>query len=81
MGSRSADPAYEGLSGQEAAARLKAEGPNTLPQANRRGFLRVVREVLSEPMFGLLLGAAAIYLVLGDFREAVVLAILATPRF
>ena len=31
-------------------------------------------EVLREPMFLLLLAAAAIYLVLGDVREALVLA-------
>ena len=67
-----------GLSGQDAAARLKAEGPNTLPQAGRRTFWRIVLEILREPMFALLLGAAAIYLVLGDFREAVVLAIFAS---
>jgi Ca2+-transporting ATPase len=66
-----------GLSEKEAAARLKAEGPNTLPQAARRTFIRIVLEILREPMFALLLGAAAIYLVLGDLKEAVVLGIFA----
>ena len=66
-----------GLSEKEAAARLKAEGPNTLPQADRRTFIRIVLEVLREPMFALLLGAAVIYLVLGDLKEAVVLGIFA----
>ena len=70
-------PDIRGLSEKEAAARLKAEGPNTLPQADRRTFLRIVREILKEPMFALLLGAAAIYLVLGDLKEAVVLGIFA----
>jgi Ca2+-transporting ATPase len=68
----------QGLSARDAAARLKAEGPNTLPQAGRRTFWRIVLEILREPMFALLLGAAAIYLALGDFREAVVLAIFAS---
>ena len=67
-----------GLSGQDAAARLKAEGPNTLPQADRRTFVRIVLEILREPMFALLLGAAVIYLVLGNLREAVVLAVFAS---
>src|SRR5664279_2922450 len=62
-----------GLSAQEAAERLAAEGPNLLPRAGRRGFVHIVREVLREPMFALLLGAGAIYLVLGDIREASVL--------
>jgi P-type Ca2+ transporter type 2C len=67
-----------GLSEQEAAARLKAEGPNTLPASDRRTFGRIILEVLREPMFALLLAAAVIYLMLGDLTEAVVLAIFAS---
>src|SRR6516162_5876111 len=70
-------PDIRGPSEKEAAARLKAEGPNILPQADRRTFLRIVFEILREPMFSLLLGAAAIYLVLGDLKEAVVLGLFA----
>ena len=66
-----------GLSEKEAAARLNAEGPNTLPQADRRTFIRIVIEILREPMFALLLSAAVIYLLLGDLKEAVVLGIFA----
>src|SRR5262252_2839555 len=66
------------LSEQEAAARLKAEGPNTLPAADRRSLGRIILEVLREPMFALLLAAAVIYLILGDLTEAVVLAIFAS---
>jgi Ca2+-transporting ATPase len=78
MDGGSADLPTQGLSAQEAAARLEAEGPNTLPQADRRTFGRIVLEILREPMFALLLGAALIYLLLGDFKEAVVLAIFAS---
>jgi Ca2+-transporting ATPase len=70
-------PDSRGLSNKEAAARLKAEGPNTLPQADRRTFMRIVVDILREPMFALLLGAAVIYLLLGDLKEAVVLGIFA----
>ena len=69
---------FSGLSEQEAVARLKAEGPNTLPAADRRSFGRIILEVLREPMFALLLAAAVIYLILGDLTEAVVLAIFAS---
>lgn len=62
------DTLFRGLSEQEAAARLKAEGPNTLPQPDRRSFGRIIVEILREPMFALLLAAGAIYLVLGDLR-------------
>ena len=71
-------PDSRGLSEKEAAARLKAEGPNTLPQADCRTFLHIVLEILREPMFALLLAAAVIYLILGDLTEAVVLAIFAS---
>ena len=77
MDGGSQNPLFRGLSEGEAAARLKAEGPNILPQADRRTFIGIVLEIVREPMFALLLGAAAIYLVLGDFKEAVVLGIFA----
>ena len=62
-----------GLSESEAQARLAAEGPNELPQQDRRTPFRIVLEVLREPMFALLLGGGAIYLLLGDFKEALIL--------
>jgi Ca2+-transporting ATPase len=62
-----------GLTRGEAAERLAAEGANALPTARRRR-LALAFEVLREPMFLLLVVAAAVYLVLGDVREALVLA-------
>ena len=62
------------LSSAEAAARLAAEGPNALPDAGSRGVLAIALGVLREPMFLLLVAAAAIYVVLGDVGEALVLA-------
>jgi len=70
-------PPSRGLPENEAAARLKAEGPNTLPQADRRTLIRIILEILREPMFALLLGAAVIYLLLGDLKEAIVLGLFA----
>jgi Ca2+-transporting ATPase len=64
----------EGLTSVEAAARLAAEGPNSLQGPQRRSLAAIALEVSSEPMFLLLIAAAAIYLVLGDVREALVLA-------
>jgi P-type Ca2+ transporter type 2C len=62
-----------GLSEAEAAARLVRDGPNELPRAGRRTLPRIILEILSEPMFALLLGAGALYLLLGDFGEALML--------
>jgi Ca2+-transporting ATPase len=64
---------HAGLSESEARARLNAEGPNELPRPDRRTPGRILLGVLSDPMFALLLGAGAIYLVLGDLREALIL--------
>ena len=54
-----------GLTEIEAQRRLKAEGYNELPRADRRTPLRIVLEVLREPMLALLLGGGTIYLALG----------------
>src|SRR5437764_6609562 len=67
-----------GLSAREAAARLAAEGPNELPRAGRRKLPRILRDVLSEPMFALLLGSGLIYLLLGDTVEALLLLVFAS---
>ncbi len=63
-----------GLTSAEAARRLAAEGPNALPDAGRRGLAAIALEVLREPMLLLLVAAAAIYVAVGDLREALVLA-------
>jgi Ca2+-transporting ATPase len=66
-------PAATGLSAAQAAALLLAEGPNELPRANRRTPLRIVLEVLREPMLALLLGGGLLYLLLGSKGEALIL--------
>ncbi|MFZ1991182.1 MAG: HAD-IC family P-type ATPase, partial [Alphaproteobacteria bacterium] len=63
----------QGLSSDEAAARLKSDGPNELPREGKRSTLKIALEVVREPMFGMLLAAGAIYLLLGDRIEALIL--------
>jgi Ca2+-transporting ATPase len=63
-----------GLSSAEAALRLASEGPNALPSPDRRSGAAILLGVLREPMFSLLVAAAGVYLLLGDLREALVLA-------
>ena len=62
-----------GLDPALAAARLRDEGPNELGVSQRRTLRDIAWEVVREPMFLLLLGAGAIYLVMGDTHEALVL--------
>ncbi len=69
---------FSGLTEADATARLRAEGPNELPQADRRTPFRIALEVLREPMLALLLVGGAIYLALGDLKEAIILVGFAT---
>ncbi|HEX7625101.1 MAG TPA: HAD-IC family P-type ATPase, partial [Anaeromyxobacteraceae bacterium] len=65
--------AVQGLSDDESAARLATEGPNELARDSKRGLLSTVAAVLKEPMLLLLLGAGAVYLLLGSLEEALAL--------
>lgn len=67
----------QGLDSQEALRRLNEDGPNDLPRGDGRSVMRIVLEVLTEPMLALLLAGGAVYLVLGDLREAIVLLVFA----
>jgi P-type Ca2+ transporter type 2C len=62
-----------GLSDAEAARRLIEEGPNDLPAARPKSTLALVRDVLREPMFLLLLATGVVYLILGSHEEAIAL--------
>ena len=53
-------PATTGLSAAEAARRLSRDGPNALPQRDRRRWPQLLIGVLREPMLVLLIAAAAI---------------------
>lgn len=66
-----------GLSSEEAGRRLQAQGFNEVADRERQGPLATLRGVLTEPMFLLLLVAAALYLLLGDLGEGLLLAFFA----
>ena len=62
-----------GLSEDEARQRLAKDGPNELPVSKPRSVMRLAREVAFEPMFLLLVACGAIYMLLGDRQEALML--------
>ncbi|MDL2354269.1 MAG: cation-translocating P-type ATPase [Pseudomonadota bacterium] len=66
-------PAAAGLAEAEAARRLRQDGPNALAVSKQRSLLRLLAEVLAEPMFLLLVACGLIYLMLGDRGEALML--------
>ena len=68
-----AAPGSAGLSSLEARSRLAADGPNELPSSKPRGIAGIALEVVREPMFLLLIACGAVYLAMGDARDALLL--------
>jgi Ca2+-transporting ATPase len=67
-----------GLSRADVQVRLTTEGYNELPRPDRRTSLRIILEVVREPMLALLLAGGVIYPALGDPKEALILLAFAT---
>jgi Ca2+-transporting ATPase len=63
----------QGLSDQEARERLAVDGYNELPSAKKRTIFHILLEVVSEPMFLMLIACGVLYLFLGDQEEALML--------
>ena len=63
----------EGLSASEANELIKRYGYNELPSAAPKNIGQLALEVLKEPMFLLLIGCSLLYIILGDFREGIIL--------
>lgn len=62
-----------GLSDEEAASRLLTEGYNETPKARKKSLFLILFEIVKEPMFLLLIACGVLYLILGDFKEALML--------
>ena len=73
MPSASTPDLVTGLTAAEARTRLELEGFNELPSAGRRSHWAMTLEIIREPMFALLIGAAVLYAVIGDLGEAILL--------
>lgn len=63
----------KGLSEQEVVRRLQRDGYNELPASKQRSIFRIALDVIREPMFLLLVACGALYLLLGDIQEALML--------
>lgn len=61
---------YSGLSSIQASDRLRRDGQNLLPGSVPVSAFRLVAEVVTEPMFLMLLSAGGLYFALGDRGEA-----------
>jgi len=64
-----------GLSENEAQIALKTWGYNELPSAKDKSVLDIAKAVIREPMFLLLMGCGGLYMILGDYKEGIVLSL------
>jgi len=62
-----------GLTTSEAKAKLGRYGYNELPSAKPKNILKIAGEVIREPMFLLLMSCAVLYMILGDYREGIIM--------
>lgn len=63
----------KGLTTNEAQNKLKTHGYNELESAKSKNILHIALEVVKEPMFLLLISCGALYIILGDYQEGVIL--------
>lgn len=61
------------LTSEEAKQRLQQYGYNELIGAGPKNIWRIALEVIREPMFLLLIACGTLYMMLGDYREGIVL--------
>ncbi len=63
----------KGLSTAEAKAALQSHGFNELLTARPKNVLKIALEVVREPMFLLLISCGLLYMILGDYREGIIM--------
>jgi Ca2+-transporting ATPase len=61
------------LTSEEAGKKLLEHGYNELSGAGPKNIWRIALEVIREPMFLLLIACGSLYMLLGDYREGIVL--------
>jgi len=62
-----------GMDSSSVSAALKQYGYNELPSSKPKTIFRIALETFREPMFLLLISCATLYIILGDYREGMVL--------
>jgi P-type Ca2+ transporter type 2C len=68
-------PHPPGLTSGQAAARLAADGPNTVAAPPRRRLATRVARQLTDPLVALLLAAAVVTTALGDYPDTIIIAL------
>lgn len=63
----------QGLSTTEAKKRLEVSGFNELPVSRPKTIWRIALDVIREPMFLLLISCGVLYMLIGDYREGIIM--------
>ena len=63
----------KGLTPEQVTVSRQQHGSNTLEMQGDRVLLQVIKEVVLEPMFILLLAACIIYFVVGQYKEGIIM--------
>ena len=64
---------YRGLTNEQVQEKQKREGLNELPSSKPKNLFAIAWGVVKEPMFLLLVACGALYLILGDVQEGLML--------
>ncbi len=64
---------FFGLNEKQAKERLKKEGPNELSSSKPHSIFTIAWDVVSEPMFLLLISCGMLYLIIGNKKDAFIL--------
>ncbi|MBN8587887.1 MAG: cation-translocating P-type ATPase [Rhodothermia bacterium] len=64
---------FQGLTKHKVATSRAEFGPNILVEEEKNTLVQVLKEVASEPMFMILIGAAIIYFLLGEVEEGIIM--------
>ncbi|MBK8111245.1 MAG: hypothetical protein IPK46_13350 [Saprospiraceae bacterium] len=73
QGRYSMDNSQLGLSSDQVKSLQAQHGFNELPVEKKKSLLGVAVEVVKEPMFMLLMGCAALYTIMGDVKEGLIM--------
>lgn len=76
---RLANAGRSGLSGSDAAGRLRQYGENIVIESGRRGLAVLAADTARDPMLWFLVVTALLFFFLGDHLEAIILAVAILP--
>jgi len=69
----SLEPGFSGLKDLDVPALVRQYGKNQFKAAREHGFIRMVWEIIKEPMFLMLLLACLLYFILGEVKEGLLM--------